>query len=341
MFQPLEIAAAFLDAGRLDDTETICHDVLRTRSDPWALCLLAGAANARKAYPKALDLVQRAVAGGSNAAELHFERAVAHSGLGATAAAVEAARKAVAINPNVSQGYALLSRLLLPGEDYMQILPRLHDLLKPRSYVEIGVHTGASLVLAKPPTVAVGIDPKPMLAAVPHTVCKIMPLTSDAYFASRDLRTDVEAASVDFAFIDGQHLFEQALRDFMNIERFAGPRTVVAIHDCLPVDALTAARNPTTDFSSGDVWKLMVCLRELRADLDAFTVAAAPTGLGLVVGLDSGSTILSKNFDQIVARFVAMEPDASMAQVRQQVGAIPNDWNTIKGRLQARLDPRP
>jgi hypothetical protein len=45
-------------------------------------------------------------------------------------------------------------------------------------------------------------------------------MTSDDYFATHDLSKDLGGA-VAFAFIDGLHSFEQALRDFSNIERHA------------------------------------------------------------------------------------------------------------------------
>ncbi len=32
-------------------------------------------------------------------------------------------------------------------------------------------------------------------------------------------------------------------------------------------------------FHTGDVWKVVRCLREYRPDLDVFTIATAPTGL--------------------------------------------------------------
>src|SRR5262249_5652050 len=140
------------------------------------------------------------------------------------------------------------------GAHYYELLKRFHYQLRPKSYLEIGVDDGASIVLAKSPTVAIGIDPAPRLTSTPGTICKIFPMKSDEYFATRDPRSDFETEAADLALIDGMHLFEQALRDFINVERFSSPSTVVLIHDCFAIDALTASRQRKTAFWTGDVW---------------------------------------------------------------------------------------
>ena len=150
------------------------------------------------------------------------------------------------------RGDDALANIMFPGQSYYHPLRRFHEWLRPKSYIEIGVSTGASIILAKSPTVAVGIDPNPQLLSAARTVCKIFPITSDEYFAVRDACADLEAETVDLAFIDGLHLFEQVLRDFINIERISNYRTVVLIHDTFAIDALTAERERKTDFWTGD-----------------------------------------------------------------------------------------
>ena len=44
----------------------------------------------------------------------------------------------------------------------------------------------------------------------------------------------------DIAFLDGMHRAEYLLRDFMNTERFSHERTLILLHDCLPVNARMA-----------------------------------------------------------------------------------------------------
>ena len=51
---------------------------------------------------------------------------------------------------------------------------------------------------------------------------------------------------MDFAFIDGMHLFEFALRDFMNLERHCTPQSVIMVHDCYPTEREHAEREPQT-----------------------------------------------------------------------------------------------
>jgi tetratricopeptide (TPR) repeat protein len=332
MTESLEVAVAFAQAGRIPEAEKICHDALRADpSNARALLLLASTANARKAHHHALDLLQKI--GNAELAPVYVEKAVAHLGLGAVEMALREARRAIEISPDVPRGYWLVSHILMPGESYYAVLQRFHDRFKPRNYLEIGVDQGASIILAKPPTVAIGIDPEPRLFKGPKTVCKIFPLQSDDYFACRDVRRDLEGDSVDLAFIDGLHTFDQALRDFINIERFAGVRTVVLIHDCLAVDALTAARERKTAFWTGDVWKIIPILRECRPDLNVFTIATPPSGLGVVSGLDPHSRILSENFVGIVARYASMPVDPDQARRRQQAAVVPNNWDEVETRL--------
>jgi tetratricopeptide (TPR) repeat protein len=335
MIDPLDTAASYLDSGRLDDAETICRTILKAKPDESsALYLMARAANARKAHGRALDYLARVE--NPELAHLYVEAAVAHRGLGAYAAAVRAAQQAVLLAPDVPNGYQTLANLIFHGDNYHQVLLGMHAWLKPNNYVEIGVETGASMALARHPTIAIGIDPSPRLTTPPQTICKIFPLTSDDYFARRDLRQDIEADSVDLAFIDGHHLFEQALRDFINIERFSDPKTVVLIHDCLALDALTSSRDRKTRFWIGDVWKLVLILRELRTDLNVFTIATPPSGLCVVTQLDRNSTILADDFDAIVRKYTPQTFEPDQDRRHEQAATIPNQWDAIKIRLHAR-----
>jgi hypothetical protein len=37
------------------------------------------------------------------------------------------------------------------------------------------------------------------------------------------------------------HLFEYALGDFMNVEQRCGPVSMILVHDCVPIEAVTSA----------------------------------------------------------------------------------------------------
>lgn len=192
--------------------------------------------------------------------------------------------------PEAHLGLALIRR---PGPDYRAWLERLHAALRPAAYVEIGIETGLTLRLARPPTLAFGIDPAPQVATSMDWAAKtrIFTATSDAFFADQKMR-DALPGPIDFAFIDGDHRFEQVLRDVINLERHMSAGGVIAIHDTWPLNAETATRERTTGFYTGDGWKIVPCLRALRPDLRLLTITAAPTGLTLVTGFDPASTLL-------------------------------------------------
>ena len=51
---------------------------------------------------------------------------------------------------------------------YYGLLRRVHAVLEPQRYLEIGVHRGHSLALLQPDTHAVGVDPDPMVENPPE-----------------------------------------------------------------------------------------------------------------------------------------------------------------------------
>jgi hypothetical protein len=54
---------------------------------------------------------------------------------------------------------------------------------------------------------------------------------------------------------------------------------------------------------TGDVWKIIPCLREFRPDLRITTLGAAPSGLGVIQGLDPSSRVLEGVYDRAVERY--------------------------------------
>lgn len=217
--------------------------------------------------------------------------------------------------------FVLTAEREMPGEDYYFWLQRFHELLCPSSYVEIGLGHGRSLALAGPKTKAIGIDPyqglwKHLNYVSPHTPATLFPLTSDDFFAQHDLASVLGQPTFDLAFIDGLHLFEQVLKDFINLERYARKDSVVLIHDCLPIAPIVAERERCTGFWTGDVWRIIPCLKTFRPDLEIFTIPTKPSGLGVVTNLDATSTVLSDNYDDIVRYYLTLSCPESFEQRR-------------------------
>jgi len=209
------------------------------------------------------------------------------------------AREALALTRDCLAAHTLLAHIELTGEHYLRLLAKIHKHLRPRTYLEIGVAHGDSLAFVDKGTLAIGIDPQPTITVPLRRSVRVIRETSDGFFAHRDLKTELSGKPLDLAFIDGMHQFEYSLRDFIHIERHSSPNTAVFIHDCYPLDAVTAARDRTTTFWSGDVWKVILCLKKYRPDLRVHTLAAPPTGLGIVRGLDRRSNVLQARLEEI------------------------------------------
>ncbi len=197
-----------------------------------------------------------------------------------------------------------------PGPRYADHLAAIHKWLRPATYLEIGVFRGATLGLAQPGTRAIGVDPQPLPESERRYEAEtvIHRTTSDAYFAALDANDNRRSAKVDFAFIDGLHLYEQVLRDFINIETNCHRDSIVVFHDTLPVAAAATTRHRRTSHWCGDVWKIRPCIQKYRPDLCMLTIPTHPSGLTLVTGLDRHSTVLNDHFQMAVADFASSEP---------------------------------
>ncbi len=224
--------------------------------------------------------------------------------------------------------------------EYYELLRRIHEFLAPRTYLEVGVRNGQSLALARQETRCLAIDPAMSITFPLPPATTLFHKTSDDFFAAHDVRAALGGLPVDLAFIDGMHLFEFALRDFVNLERWCETTSVVLVHDCLPLDEETSTRERTTDFWSGDVWKLVVCLRRHRPDLHIATIDVPPTGMGVIMNLDPRSRTLSHRLDRLVEEFVplsyidVLEPDKG-----GPLNRVDNDWHGVERLLGGRPSP--
>ena len=113
-------------------------------------------------------------------------------------------------------------------------------------------------------------------------------MTSDDFFANHDVAA-MFPNGIDFAFIDGMHLFEFALRDFMNIERLSNKNSVVALHDCYPPQPRMGGTRAQHEAWCGDVWKLLPIFNRYRPELDVKVYDCPPSGVVFVSGLSRGN----------------------------------------------------
>jgi hypothetical protein len=189
---------------------------------------------------------------------------------------------------------------------YLDLIAGIHAALQPRTYLEVGIRNGESLTLSRCPSI--GIDPNFQIHCQLSAPTRVYRSTSDDYFASLGQEGPFGGAPIDFAFIDGMHLFEFALCDFINIERWSDRSTVIVFDDVLPRDVDEAARERHTTAWTGDIYKIRQILSDERPDLKTIIVNTEPTGLMLVLGLDPRNRALAANIDRIVSRYDVPDP---------------------------------
>lgn len=252
--------------------------------------------------------------------------------------ALEYCLRARRITPDLPACCKVQAQIALGDEYYYSVLERILHYVKPRTYFEIGVFRGETLCLAKPPTLAIGIDPEPQMISPPAANAKVFAETSDAFFANHDLRAEFGGLPVELAFIDGMHHFDFALRDFANLERYCDRGSTILVHDCYPLDRETAERDRHGIFWSGDIWRLIVLLKKYRPDLSIHTIGVAPTGLGLVQHLDPRSGFLFEHYDRLRDEFMALDYSYLDEDKAQKLNFFPNDWGKIRSLLGFRTD---
>lgn len=191
------------------------------------------------------------------------------------------------------------------GMKYVRFMDALHRDVLFDWYLEVGCRTGRIFARSRGKTIAVDpffraeqniIGPKPSLF--------LFQQTSDDFFDSGVLQA--LKAKLSFSFLDGMHLFEFLLRDFIGVEKASSANSVIALHDCCPFDLEMTTRdldNLPKHAWTGDVWKLIPILQTYRPDLKITVLDASPTGLVLVSGLDPKSKVLERAYPKIIKEF--------------------------------------
>lgn len=162
------------------------------------------------------------------------------------------------------------------------------DFLDAETYLEIGVRNGASFLPVQCKN-KIGID-----VHFPHQFSSVLgtfyEMSSDEYF-------DCCSSSFDVAFIDGDHTFEQSLKDAMNCLKWMNPNGAILLHDCNPTKPEWATPEYTEASPSwcGEVWKTILALRT-NPNIGVFTLNI-DYGIGVVI--KSPQEPLSYSMEQI------------------------------------------
>ncbi len=205
------------------------------------------------------------------------------------------------------------------GIPYVEFLKLLADTLEPASYLEIGTNEGGSLTQIECDCIC--IDPEFKIPGDPLAKRRrnfFFQMTSDDFFTSYKVR-DMFPSGPDLVFLDGMHWFEYLLRDFINAEACCHRRSLILMHDCLPINTHMAERvrghDPNEDQSTrmwwtGDVWRMLPILGKYRPDLQVRLLDCPPTGLVAISNLNPADTALTDNYAAILDEFTALRLEA-------------------------------
>ncbi|MFZ5895655.1 MAG: class I SAM-dependent methyltransferase [Myxococcota bacterium] len=319
------VAQQQLQAGAWDQARALCEAFPELDAPALRLCR-AVASFVSGDSASALRLVAQVLAQQPPMLSALAVQAQILARTGQGSAALRPLAKLLEIFPDYPGAQSLLGALLFPGPHYRDVLAACHARLQPRAYLEIGVDTGATLILGANSEIAIGVDPAEVRLQKPLPSCaRLYRFTSDDFFAHHTREHVFAERHVDLTFIDGMHRLENALADFMHAEAWSHPDATVVFHDCLPLHPVTAARERRSNFWVGDTWKVVLALASARPDLRIRSIPCAPSGLVIVRRLNPASRILAEQFDDIVARLAPLTWDHPLGEFPSEFGLVSND----------------
>lgn len=159
-----------------------------------------------------------------------------------------------------------MTRVLQEGTWHVAIIRTLVEATEGCTYVEVGVRSGATFNRVAP------------YAANAHAVDIELnedfdPITGKFWHMSSDQFFTEYREAADVVFIDADHEYDQAARDFAGAVGVLSRNGTILLHDTWPVDRVNLR-------DTGSVWELAAEL-ERRDDLNVFTYRRYP-GLTLV-----------------------------------------------------------
>lgn len=187
-----------------------------------------------------------------------------------------------------------------------EFLTALHKLVGTRTYLEIGVQTGASLQCAvSSPNIKtiIGVDPELGNLQYHPEGSVLVEETSDQFFetfAFADGKTQADS-DIDVVFIDGLHHSDQVWKDLAHAVQLGHPKTLYVLDDVLPRNDMEASRDMIPGDWTGDVWKVLDPIGYFTdTDKHLFSlVDTFPTGIAVIGGVLDGVGMLDTIYHPI------------------------------------------
>ena len=110
------------------------------------------------------------------------------------------------------------------------------------------------------------------------------------------------------------HLFEFALKDFINLAKISSKKSLFLFHDVLPWTYEMATRDyksvPIGEAWTGDIWKLIPILMDIGMEDNIRVITSAPSGLLAIFNPDKKIVSnLENNFKSICAKWIKVQLD--------------------------------
>ncbi|MDX1668265.1 MAG: class I SAM-dependent methyltransferase [Limnobacter sp.] len=201
------------------------------------------------------------------------------------------------------------------GMHYSDFIAQFVSHVGSKAHFEVGTFRGDSLQKINNPCLSVDPQYQVQQSLIgKKEMMLFFQMTSDEFFARHNPES-IFGRKLDTAFLDGMHLFEYLLRDFIHTEKACHQDSSIFLHDCLPFGNWMTHRHdkaPTNEkgnglFWTGDVWKLLPILKKHRPDLSIQCLDCPPSGLVRITNLDPGNKTLEQNYDLIVREWTDAE----------------------------------
>ena len=84
---------------------------------------------------------------------------------------------------------------------------------------------------------------------------------------------------------------------------------------------------------------MIACLKEMRPEIQLFTIKTFPSGLAVITNLNAKSTVLRDGYNDIVKKYSQLPYSFVGANKDKLLNAVENDWSLVREKISGYLHP--